>query len=62
MATPFFTAQEATGHLVVSHDLWKYFVVALPLTVLTLFFWRLEVYRMRRHRDKAAAKIASSVV
>lgn len=62
MAMPLFTVQEATGHLVVSQDLWKYFVVALPLTVLTLGLWRLEVYRMRRRRNKAAAKMASSVV
>lgn len=62
MAMPLFTTNDVTGHLKVSSDVWKYFVVAVPLTVLTLILWRVEVHRMRKQRDKTAYKLAGMVV
>lgn len=47
---PLFKPDDTTGDLTMSHDVWKYFAVALPLTVVTLGFWRFETCRLRRRR------------
>ena len=43
MATPFFEVKH--GHLRVSRQVWIYVVIALPLTIATLVYWR---WRLRK--------------
>lgn len=49
MAMPLFYLDESS-RLVVSPSLWIYIAVAIPLTVVTLAYWRVSLMQKRRER------------
>lgn len=44
------------GGLRTSPALWIYFLTAVPLTVLTIIFWRYQVRRQTSHRQQRQEK------
>ncbi|KAH8723313.1 hypothetical protein GQ44DRAFT_804389, partial [Phaeosphaeriaceae sp. PMI808] len=46
-----FNFDTKSHHLVVSTQFWIYFVIALPLTTVTLIFWKWKTWRHQRRRS-----------
>ncbi|QIX00548.1 hypothetical protein AMS68_006065 [Peltaster fructicola] len=50
LAMPLFKTDEASGDFVASPYIWVYFAAALPLTLVTVAYWRFENWRLQRRR------------
>jgi hypothetical protein len=47
MGMPIFYLEEGTKTLLMSQDIWKYFVVSIPLTALSMAYWQFRVWSRR---------------
>lgn len=59
MSMPLFDVNETSKTLTVSPDVWKFFAFAVPLTMITLIFWRIEAWRMHKKRQRVEIEACS---
>jgi hypothetical protein len=59
---PFFHLDPKEKSFSVSPDFWIYIAVAMPLTVVTVAYWRWSLAQKRRQRQLAGVTVHVSIV
>lgn len=61
MAMPFFHIDENSSRLRMSSDIWIYVTLAVPLTGVTVLYWRWRVRNIRVLHDRSKSLEAGEV-